>query len=128
MEDKRLCILVVEDDADTLKLMVMLLRRNGFDVRAASTFEQAEELAPGCGLLVSDIGLGVGGGLELMRDLKSRYGLKGIAVSGHSEPYDLQDAEDAGFDRFIAKPISVDHLLKTIEQLTGQFPALVVNC
>ena len=119
MEEKRLCILVVEDDADTLQLMSRVLSCHGYDVRPARTFEEAEELADGCGLMVSDIGLGEGGGLELMRELKSRYGLKGIAVSGHTEPCDVQDAQNAGFDRFIAKPISVENLLKTIEELTA---------
>jgi len=119
MDAKRLSILVVEDDEDTLKLMTRLLEREGYDVRPATSFEEAEARAAGCGLLVSDIGLGELGGLELMRELKSRHGIKGIAVTGHAEPYDRQDARDAGFDGFIAKPISLPRLLEMIEELIG---------
>jgi two-component system KDP operon response regulator KdpE len=118
--EERLCILVVDDDADTLKLMTRLLNRHGYDVHPARTSEQAEERVNGCGLIISDIVLGAGDGLELMRDLKSRYGLKGIAVSGHAEPDDVQDAKEAGFDRFIAKPISLEDLLDTIRELMAQ--------
>jgi CheY-like chemotaxis protein len=115
-----LCVLVAEDDADTLKLMSLLLKHHGYDVRAASTFQQAQELAQSgqCELLISDVGLADDSGLELMRDLKLRYGLKGIAVSGHSEPDVIREAEDAGFDRFLTKPISVDQLLKIVVELS----------
>jgi CheY-like chemotaxis protein len=116
-----LCVLVADDDADTLKLMALLLERHGCDVRAAGTFQEAQELAKSgqCELLISDIGLAEDSGLELMRDLKSRYGLKGIAVSGHIDPEDVREAEVAGFDRFLAKPISVDQLLKAVAELAG---------
>jgi CheY-like chemotaxis protein len=120
MEDRiPLCVLVADDDADTLKLMALLLKRHGCDVRAASTFQEAHELAASgqCKLLISDLALAEDSGFELMRDLKSRYGLKGIAISGHAEPQDIREAEDAGFDRFLAKPISVDQLLKNVEEL-----------
>ncbi|HEY8749278.1 MAG TPA: response regulator [Tepidisphaeraceae bacterium] len=116
-----LCVLVAEDDVDTLKLMALLLERHGYDVRAANTFQQAQKFAETgqCELLISDVGLAQDSGFELMRDLKSRYGLKGIAVTGHAEPHDIREAEAAGFDRFLAKPISVDQLLKTVEELSG---------
>jgi len=123
MSEEQWCILVVEDDADTLKLMARLLDGHGYCIRTASTVEEAEDLADGCGLLVSDIGLGAEGGLELMRDLKLRYGMKGIAVSGHAEQSNLKGAADAGFDRFIAKPVSVESLLKTVEELMTHAPS-----
>src|SRR5579859_7881080 len=95
-----LCVLVADDDADTLKLMALLLERHGCDVRAASTFQEAQELAKRgqCELLISDIALAEDSGLELMRDLKSRYGIKGIAISGHIDPEDVREAKVAGFD------------------------------
>jgi len=116
-----LCVLVADDDADTLKLMALLLERHGCDVRVAGTFQEAQELAKSgeCELLISDIGLAEESGLELMRDLKSRYGLKGIAISGHIEPQDVREAKVAGFDHFLAKPISVDQLLKAVGELAG---------
>jgi DNA-binding response OmpR family regulator len=129
MDGKRFCILVVDDDADTLRLMTVLLDRQGYDVRGARTLEEAKKQAEAgdCELVISDVGLAEDSGFELMRDLKALYGLKGIAVSGHTDDDDLREAKAAGFDRFIAKPVAVEHLLKTIEEVRGVDHSLAIN-
>ena len=76
-------ILLVEDHEDTLRVISRLLGRLGNDVRAAWSVGEALELADGgrFDLLVSDLSLPDGSGLEVMRAVKERHGLR-IAMSG----------------------------------------------
>ena len=54
---------------------------------------------------------------ELMRALRSRYGMPGIAVSGYATPADASQSRAAGFDRHLNKPMCYDDLLQAIAQL-----------
>jgi CheY-like chemotaxis protein len=65
-------------------------------------------------LLLSDIGLPDGTGMQIMRELKSMKNIKGIAVSGFGQDDDLQRSRDAGFDTHLIKPINVQTLRETI--------------
>jgi DNA-binding response OmpR family regulator len=116
---KSLCILVTEDHQDTLDVIARLLRRNGHTVYTARTADEARDLAAAnrCDLLIGDIGLPGRSGIDLMRELRERHGLKGIAVSGYAARQDVTAALDAGFDKHLAKPVSFSELLAAIEEL-----------
>jgi CheY-like chemotaxis protein len=66
--------------------------------------------------VVSDLGLPDGSGLTLMRELRDRYGLAGIAVSGYGTEEDRRQSADAGFSAHLTKPITVDRLLDEIRR------------
>src|SRR5688572_2110726 len=104
------CILVVDDHADTVIVLRRLLALEGYSVLTPTSAREASELARRgeCDLLVSDVGLPDRSGLELMSDLNQQYGLRGIALSGYTDPADLKAAREAGFDRFLAKPVQFD--------------------
>jgi CheY-like chemotaxis protein len=121
---KQVCILLVEDNEDALRAMSLLLERCGFSVLSARNYEEAMALTGGgkCDLLISDVVLEGRSGLELMQEMKGRYGLKGIAVSSHVSPHRKLAAMAAGFDRFVPKPFDFDLLLKAIEELTSSNP------
>src|SRR6185295_254111 len=88
---RALRILLVEDHADTAEAIAELLRLLGHEVTVALTLsaglaaaEESHSRGPGgIDLVVSDLGLPDGNGLDLMRELAGRYGLKGIALSGY---------------------------------------------
>jgi two-component system KDP operon response regulator KdpE len=112
------CVLVVEDHPDSLHGLVKLLTRNGYRVCAAATYGEALEAARhGCRVLVADLGLPDGSGLDLMREAAPR-GVIGIAISGRSAPEDVQAAIDAGFRAYLVKPLKFPALLETLAQLT----------
>lgn len=113
---RSLCVLLVEDHDDTLKLMSRLLRADGHTVYTARSAEEAIMLAAAqrCDLLISDIGLQGRSGLELMRQLRSTYSLKGIAISGWTGADESQAALDAGFACYIAKPFNYEDLTQAI--------------
>lgn len=68
-------------------------------------------------LLISDLGLPDGTGLELMRQVNALRPTKGIAVTGRDEPGDLRECEDAGFAAHLTKPTDLPRLLATIQQV-----------
>jgi CheY-like chemotaxis protein len=117
--ERALSILVVEDNHDTLRAMNRLLSSLGYEVRLAACVQDAMELARmnSFDLLISDLGLPDGTGLDLMRQINQLRPTKGIAVSGHGEPSDLRDCKDAGFAAHLTKPTDLPRLLATIQQV-----------
>jgi CheY-like chemotaxis protein len=114
-----LSILLVEDHEDTLRVISRLLERAGYTVRAARSVGEALKLAGGerFDLLVCDLNLPDGSGLEVMRSLKDRYGLRGIALSGFGREADIQRSRQAGFDDHLVKPVDFHALKLKIESV-----------
>ena len=69
-----LAILLVEDHPDTLRMMTRLLQHMGHQVESASSVAEAIAISDGrvFDLLLSDIGLPDGSGLDVVRDLSRR--------------------------------------------------------
>jgi CheY-like chemotaxis protein len=112
-----LSILLVEDHEDTLRVISRLLERLGYVVRAARSVGEALALAEGerFDLLVSDLNLPDGSGLDIMRAVKERHGLRGIALSGFGREGDIQRCRDAGFETHLTKPVDFHALKLRIE-------------
>jgi len=117
---RRLSILLVEDHLDTRESMVRLLGRK-HQVRDVQNIELALEAAGAekFDLVISDIGLPDGSGLELMRELRERYQLMGICLSGFGMEDDIKRSIAAGFDHHLTKPVDLRKLEAVIESLAG---------
>jgi PAS domain S-box-containing protein len=111
-------ILLVDDHVDTLRIMARLLRSCGHTVHTAATVREAIEAAEHqtFNLLVSDIGLPDGSGIDIMKCLKSRYGMAGIAVSGFGQDADFSNSRSAGFMAHLVKPIDLRELENRIQE------------
>jgi two-component system CheB/CheR fusion protein len=123
-------LLLVEDHPDTAEAMAELLRALGHDVRVAMTvaagLDAADaEIGSGAGidLVISDLGLPDGTGMDLMRELVSRYGLRGIALSGYGTEDDVRRSLEAGFLRHLTKPVNFKALEAVIHETAGARPA-----
>ena len=123
-------LLLVEDHPDTAEAMAELLRSLGHEVRVAMTVAAgleaaAAEMGSGAGidLLISDLGLPDGTGMDLMRELGSRYGLRGIALSGYGSEDDVRRSLEAGFCRHLTKPVNFKALAAVIHETAGAQPA-----
>jgi PAS domain S-box-containing protein len=116
---RSLHILLVEDHEDTRRSMARLLGRKHVvtDVDSIATALQAAATQP-FDLVISDLGLPDGSGLDLMRQLKQQYGLQGICLTGFGMEDDLLRSADAGFCRHLTKPVDLGKLEATIETIT----------
>jgi len=87
-------------------------------VRTAASVASALDLAARepFNLLVSDLTLPDGNGYELMRSLKDRFQLRGIALSGHGMEEDIRRSKAAGFAEHLTKPVDVETLEAAIER------------
>jgi CheY-like chemotaxis protein len=122
---QNLRILLVEDHADTAEAMAELLRLLGHEVTVAgdvaSALAAGEALAGGgsLDLLISDLGLPDGSGLDVMHAI-SRFGVPGIALSGYGMEEDVRRSHEAGFSRHLTKPVGLPALESAISQLLRQ--------
>jgi CheY-like chemotaxis protein len=116
--DRALQILLVEDHADTAAALSRLLKRVGHAVQVARSVAAARQCTrqSSFDILICDIGLPDGSGLELMSELKERYGIKGICLSGFDREQDIQNAKDAGFSARLTKPVDMQKLEALIKQ------------
>ncbi|HEX6862148.1 MAG TPA: ATP-binding protein, partial [Thermoanaerobaculia bacterium] len=126
----QLRLLLVEDHPDTAEAMAELLRSLGHGVRvamsvAAGLDAAAAEIGSGAGidLVISDLGLPDGTGMDLMRELVSRYGLRGIALSGYGSEDDVRRSLEAGFARHLTKPVNFKALEAVIHETAAAQPA-----
>jgi len=105
-------ILLVEDHEDTNRSLTKLLRRRGYEVEAAMSVRAALDLAASghFDVLVSDIGLPDGSGIELMQALESGRPSLGIALTGFGMEEDVQRTQEVGFQHHLVKPVDLNKL------------------
>jgi signal transduction histidine kinase len=117
MAPPHLRLLVIEDHEPTMMVLVRLLRRYGHDVFTAENVERALAVAAthSFDLVISDLGLPDGNGIDLMRQLAKDYGLRGIALSGYGMPEDRAKTKQAGFLAHLVKPINFDQLQSALQ-------------
>ena len=117
-ERQSMRILLVEDHEDTNRSLTNLLRRRGYKVQAAHSVKTALDLAATeqFDVLVSDIGLPDGSGIELMRMLHSERPLFAIALTGYGMEEDIRKSYDGGFDHHLVKPVDLNKLDFLIQQ------------
>ncbi|HEY3204377.1 MAG TPA: MASE1 domain-containing protein [Thermoanaerobaculia bacterium] len=111
-------VLLIEDHADTLVAARELLGELSCDVVSVGSVQEALAAAKtqSFDVVLSDLGLPDGSGLDLMRLLRDRYGLAGIAVTGYGMEDDLQRSREAGFVDHLVKPITFQQLAGVIER------------
>ena len=114
-----LSILLVDDHEDTNRSLMLLLRRRGFQVKTAVDLAQAIEMfgQEDFDVLVSDMGLPDGSGLDLLPSLKNNPPRFGIIVSGYGTEEDVERSHAAGYQEHLVKPVDVNQLEAVIRRL-----------
>jgi DNA-binding response OmpR family regulator len=117
----RLHILTVEDDPGTTQSLASLLRREGHEVNTTpdgpAALCQAQARTPDVVLL--DIGLPGMNGYDLARHFCQHQGEKRpllIAVTGHGQEKDRQQAAEAGIDLHVLRPVAPRQLTEVLRR------------
>jgi CheY-like chemotaxis protein/anti-sigma regulatory factor (Ser/Thr protein kinase) len=119
-------ILLVEDHEDTNRSLTNLLRRRGYHVQPALNFQSAVDLSEKeeFDVLVSDLALPDGNGIDLMRQLSSKQPLFGIALTGFGMEADIRRSREVGFQHHLVKPIDLNKLDALIQESAAAVPTL----
>jgi signal transduction histidine kinase/CheY-like chemotaxis protein len=125
-ERQPLRILLVEDHEDTNRSLTNLLRRRGYHVQSALNFQSALNLGEQAqfDVLISDLALPDGNGIDLMRKLQSQRPVLGIALTGFGMEDDIRKSHDAGFRHHLVKPIDLNKLDSLIQESAATLPAV----
>ena len=115
-------ILVVDDNRDSADSLAMLLRLVGHDVRTAHDGRQALVVAATYrpDLVLLDIGLPGMDGFAVARHLRSQPELAGVvlvALTGYGSDEDRRQAQAAGFNYHMVKPLDLDALQELLTAL-----------
>jgi signal transduction histidine kinase len=111
-------VLIVDDNVDAAVTLSWLLTAHGYTVEVAHDgpggLKAAQSFKPD--ILLLDIGLPGMDGYELARRLRGEGFTSSlmIAISGYAHEADIERARVAGFDRHLAKPVDIDHLLQSL--------------
>ena len=116
---RSLRILLVDDHPDTCIALERLLVRRGHLVAATPNMRSAMEAATRnqFDLLISDIALPDGTGIELISCLRAIKPIRGIAISGFGMNGDVERSLTAGFSEHLVKPIKVEKLEAAIDRV-----------
>lgn len=116
---RTLRLLIVDDHEPTRTVLSRLLTRSGHHVSATASIQEAREAfaAELFDVVISDLGLPDGSGLDLMRELKQQRPIAGIALSGYGMEDDLRQTRDAGFFAHLVKPVNIEQLRQLLLQI-----------
>src|SRR5689334_20336958 len=109
-------VLVVEDEAPMRRFVRSALASHGFRVIEAGTLHEAEGLATESPpeLVLLDLGLPDGDGLDLLTRLREWSQAPVIVLSARGREEDKVKALDAGADDYLTKPFGTSELLARI--------------
>jgi hypothetical protein len=117
-------ILLVEDHEDTKRSLTNLLLRRGYHVQSAGDLQSALDLSAKeeFDVLISDLGLPDGSGIDLMRALNSQRPVFGIALTGFGMEDDIRKSYEVGFKHHLVKPIDLNKLDSFIQESAAALP------
>jgi DNA-binding response OmpR family regulator len=108
-------VLVVDDDRDTTEALGLLLRAKGFAVELANSLSEARRhRGEAFDVVVADLGLPDGNGLEVLRELDAGEQTRGIALTGFGSADDRERSLEAGFAVHLTKPVRIETLLAVL--------------
>lgn len=117
-------VLIVEDNELNMKLFHDLLEAHGYDTLQTKDGREALKIARDekPDLILMDIQLPEVSGLEVTKWIKADEELKNIpviAVTAFAMKGDEEKIREGGCEDYVAKPISVQHFLQTVQRFLG---------
>jgi CheY-like chemotaxis protein len=118
----RRTILVVEDEANMLRLLEGVLSKRGYQVLTAADGEEAIEVhrshKDAIDIILLDLGLPKISGQDVLVKLKTENpDVKIVIATGYLEPDLSSEIERAGVKHFIHKPYVLDDVVKIVQSV-----------
>jgi DNA-binding response OmpR family regulator len=109
-------VLLVEDHADTRSVLGVLLNRCGCRTVTAKNLKEARARLKEMpfDILISDLNLPDGDGLDFVQEAKQEHKLKAIAVTARASDEERNQGLKAGTDHYLTKPIDYQELKKAL--------------
>ncbi len=114
-------VLIIEDNADSRRMLEAMLKLDGYEVYVAEDGNQGLatlfRLRPR--FAVVDIGLPGLDGYQVAKKVREKFGpdeVSLIALTGYSRPKDREAVKEAGFDEHLVKPLNPDELAKVLRK------------
>ncbi len=121
-------LLVVDDEPDLRTLYELTLLREGYDVEAASTVEQALECLQGrtYSAVITDMRLPDGTGLDILRWLvQGNRAEKAIVITAYGSAENAVEALRAGAYDYLTKPVDLRQFRAVIGSALGRTGAVI---
>lgn len=114
--DEKKDILVVEDDKYIHNFITMSLKKEGYGYVTAKSVAEAVSLfyANQPDLILLDLGLPDGDGMEVIKTVRERSAIPVIVVSARQEEKEKIRALDLGADDYVTKPFYMGELMARI--------------
>ncbi len=118
--NRRLRILIIDDDVVLNPLLVRFLTQNGYQADAALTGCEGLNLAQRekPDLVLCDLDMPGMNGYEVLASIRANDRLSDLPVvflTGRAEPRQIREGMNVGADDYLTKPVDPDDLLKTIQ-------------
>lgn len=112
-------VLIIEDEKEIRRFVRMALQAEGLEVHEAETFQRGliDSGTRRPDLIVLDLGLPDGDGIELIRDVRSWSSVPIIVLSARGAEADKILALDTGADDYLVKPFGTGELLARVRAL-----------
>lgn len=112
-------VLVIDDEPAVVDVLVFSLRRSGFTVDVAGTLQEGRRLlaSQSFDLLMLDLGLPDGDGLEFCRQLRAGSGIPVLILTCRDDEVDRVVGLESGADDYVAKPFSPRELVARVRAI-----------
>lgn len=109
-------ILIIEDDTQMNRAMQLFFSKNGYQVLQAKNCSEAKQIIyEKPDIIVADIALPDGTGIDLYKNLSRANKVPVIFLTAKDEEDDILAGYEAGCEEYVTKPISLKILLKKVE-------------
>lgn len=117
--NKRIQILIVDDDVAVRNTMNEYINSAGYESESASCAEEALERLEkkSFHVVITDIILPVMGGLELTKIIRNDKDSDVIVMTGYSDDYSYEEAINIGASDFVIKPVRLEELLLRLKRV-----------
>ncbi|HKB77071.1 MAG TPA: response regulator transcription factor [Myxococcales bacterium] len=114
-------VLVVDDEPAIRESLAFALRRDGFGIAEAATLREAEQRDAGADLVILDLVLPDGSGLDFLRALRARSDVPVIVLTSRDEETDRVVGLEMGADDYVLKPFSPREVVARVRAVLRRF-------